>query len=531
MFIVVVDSTMMNVAISQIVKDLKTDLGSVQAAISIYSLVMAALIMTGAKLGDVRGIKRMFTIGIVIFGVGTLLAAVSWNIWILTLGWSIIEGIGAALILPLAFALIFANYEGRERAIGFGLLGGVMASASAVGPILGGVLTTYLSWRVGFAGEVVVVIIILPLIPYIRESAGDAEGSVDWFGSLFSIVGLGSLVLGFILAGRYGWWDAKREFTIGGTNIVPLGLSVTPFLMAFGLVMIAVFLHWQQRREARDKSPLARISLFKNGHFVAGFSTTTFENLFLAGMLFVIPVFLQSAIGFSAIRTGVALLPFSLLTFIIAMVSPGWGEKVAPKYLIQIGFAMMAGGLLILYAITDLQISVVRMIVPMAITGIGTGLVVAHVVNLTLSAVKPEENTEASGVNSSMRNLGGALGPAIIGSILFASFYGGIVDDVLRSDAAVVSPQERRQIVVDLEDDLQQATPEELESYASQLPEEAGRMLDQTVNNSMVNAQQNALLALVFMAVIPIILASFLSSTKVGKPEQEALVEVESVKT
>ncbi len=227
--------------------------------------------------------------------------AVSWNIQILALGWSLFEGVGAAMVLPLAYALLVTNYSPKEQAIGFGILGGVSASAAAVGPILGGLLTTFASWRLGFAGEVIIAIAIFPFAKYIVEKKTAKEGTtLDWGGAVLSVIGLFSLVLGLILAGRYGWWEATRPFMIGDTQVNPLGLSPTPILVGIGLTFLAAFIHWQMRREKNEQTPLVTMRVLGNGRFINGVSSNIFQSMVITGMLFILPLYLQSAVGYSA---------------------------------------------------------------------------------------------------------------------------------------------------------------------------------------------------------------------------------------
>ena len=393
LFIVVVDSTMMNVAVPTIVKDLNTNVTSVQGVISMYSLIMASLMLVGGKLGALKGVKRIFIIGVIIYGIGTLVAAVSWNIEILALGWSLLEGIGAAMILPLAYALLVTNYSPREQAIGFGVLGGVSASAAAVGPILGGVLTTYASWRLGFAGEVLIAIAILPFAKYIVEKKTAEKGmTLDWGGAVFSVIGLFSLVLGFILAGRYGWWEARRPFMIGDVQVNPLGLSPTPWLIAIGLIFVVGFVHWQIRREKRDQTPLVQMRVLGNWTFLTGVSANIFQSMVIAGLLFVLPLYLQSAVGYSAFQSGLAILPFSIATFVVSLGTSSWSERFSPKRLIQIGVALMVLGTALLYGVISLKITLGQMIIPLGVFGIGMGLLMAHLVNLILSSVHPDDS-------------------------------------------------------------------------------------------------------------------------------------------
>jgi len=511
LFIVVVDSTMMNVAVPTIVKDLNTNVTTVQGIISLYSLVMASLMLLGGKLGALKGVKRIFLVGVVVYGIGTLVAAVSWNVTVLAFGWSLLEGIGAAMIIPLAYALLVTNYDTKGQAIGFGILGGVSASAAAVGPILGGILTTYFSWRWGFAMEVLIAIAIFPFAKYIVEKkTAEDNMTLDYVGTLLSFVGLFSLVLGMILAGRYGWWEAKRPFTIGDAQVNPLGLSPTPYLIGFGLIFVIAFIHWQMRREKNNQTPLVSMRVLGNGTFLTGVSANIFQSMVITGMLFIIPLYLQSAVGYSAFQSGLAILPFSVTTFLVSLGSSSWSERIPAKRLIQVGVLFMLVGLFLFYRQISLTITIGQMIIPMGVFGIGMGLLMAHLVNLILTSVDSKDSPEASGTNNAMDQLGNSLGTAVVGSLLMAFFFGNVVDTVLKDFNIEVSPQERTQIITFLEDAREVITEDEYQAVYKQLPAEVQQGIETLKDNSIVTAMEDTLIVVGALLFIMFLLTTFL---------------------
>ena len=241
-FVMVLDQAVMNVSISQLVDDFNTSVTAIQAVITLYSLVMAMFMLTGGKIGDIFG-RRAFVIGLVIYGVGSGLTAIAPTVGILTLGWSILEGLGAALVLPALAALIAGNYEGGDRAVAYSVIGGVAGAGIAVGPIVGGWATTELSWRVVFAGEVV-------LVP--RSSRNDslsdaprpgAAPRLDGVGAVLSASGLGLVVLGVLQGSNWGWVRPKNS------PIELFGFSLTPFMIAVGGIVLWAFVAWQHHRE------------------------------------------------------------------------------------------------------------------------------------------------------------------------------------------------------------------------------------------------------------------------------------------
>ncbi|KAB1198307.1 MULTISPECIES: MFS transporter [Haloferax] len=511
MFIGTIDSSMMNVAVPAIVSDLQTDVTSVQAAITFYGLVMASLMLPAGRVATMYGIKRIYALSLVFYGIGTLLAAISWNMGVLFLGWSVIEGIAAAVLLPIGFTLIAINYEGKHRAMGLGLLAGVSAAAAALGPIFGGILTTFFTWRYGFAGEFILTLVALALVPFVADYR-DSDVTLDWVGALLSIVGIGAVVLGFILGGKFGWVRATRPFEVGGTQVNPVGLSPTVWLLLLGLVFIVAFVHWQIRRERRGKTPLLPIRVVQNAGFVSGAATWVFRSVALAGFLFVVPLFLQSAAGFSAFESGLALLPFSIAGFVFALGTTGWRKRVQPKYLIQIGAIAMVVGVLLFYRQTSTTMTITSMILPMAVIGVGLGLIMGQIVELTLSSVDETDVSEASSTLNATGMLGYAVGTAIFGSALLSSFYGSVVDGVLRTEGITATAQERQEIVIRLQDAREIVTEAEREAAYAALPPETQQVLFELVQDAMVASMELTLLLVAGVTAVMLAVATFLPS-------------------
>src|SRR5512144_1665254 len=237
----VLDTSVMNVSITQLVEDFDTEVTAIQATITLYTLVMAAFMITGGKLGDMWGRRRAFTIGLVIYSIAPVLA-------VLVLGWSVIEGLGAALVLPALAALVGGNYTGGDRAIAYGVIGGLAGAGIAVGPLLGGWVTTYLSWRLVFAGEVVVVVLILLVLRWIDDvPVAGRPARIDVVGSALSVVGLGLVVLGVLQSTDWGWLRPRNS------PITVLGFSLTPFVIGAGFVALGLMRAWLRRREERGQ--------------------------------------------------------------------------------------------------------------------------------------------------------------------------------------------------------------------------------------------------------------------------------------
>ncbi len=243
LLVMIVDTTMISVSIGNISNDLDSNLKDIQWAITIYSLVMAAFMLLGGKIGDIYGRKKAFVVGAVIYGIGTLTAALASNITTLITGWSVIEGIGSALMMPATISLLLANYSGKDRKIAFGIWGGMAGAAAAIGPLFGGWVTTNLSWRWGFGSEILIVIVILVFAHLIKESKSkDKNQSLDYIGMILSSFGVASLVYAFIEASTYGWWKAKELYSVGFLEINVFGLSISAVTMILGIILIAIFI-------------------------------------------------------------------------------------------------------------------------------------------------------------------------------------------------------------------------------------------------------------------------------------------------
>ncbi|MFC6731060.1 MULTISPECIES: MFS transporter [unclassified Haladaptatus] len=510
MFIGVIDSTLMNVAIPSIVVDLETTVTVVQGAISFYAMVMAALILPGGKLSSMYGVRRLMTATLIVYAVGTTLAAVSWNIIVLYIGWSVIEGAAAAVLLPLTFTVLLVSYEGVDRAKALGILAGVNAAGAAFGPLLGGAVTTFASWRWGFGIEVLIVLVALFFVRYLpAEPVTTTRSKLDVGGALLSIVGTTALVAGVLLAGRYGWLAARRPFVIGVWQLDLFGASPTVWLIGLGLVVFAVFVQYERRIERDGGSPLVPVRLLANGPFTAGVVTNAVRSLVLAGFIFIIPVFLQSGAGYTAFETGVAMLPFSVATFVASIFTTDWRRFVPPKLLIQGGIVLMGLGTLSLVSQTSLDTTVVQLVVPMVLVGLGLGLVMAQLIDMTLSAVETADSAAASGLLNATMMLGYAFGTAIVGTYLLRQFYGGVVTGVLTAVDADVPFGDRATLVVALEDAVETATKETQREFLASLSPAQQELLASVFDTAIVQAQRATLLLLTLLVLL-VLLASTL---------------------
>ncbi len=404
-----------------LIRELHTTLQSLQWVISAYSLTLAALTVTGGRLGDIFGRRRMFRLGAFLFAVGSFVASISGSVPTLILGESIVEGIGAAMMMPATASLLVAKYRGHDRALAFGIWGGVAAAASAVGPILGGFLTTHYSWRWGFRINVGVVALLLLGSTVIDDEPAAGKKTLDGVGVLLSALGLLAVVFGIIEASSYGWVRAIKPFAVAGREISLNGFSIVPFAIFVGLLILAVFVLWERRVERHGGMPIVSTQIFKNRSFVAGASVVGVMMLAQNGVIFSLPVFLQSVRNLDAFHTGLMLLPMSVLLLVISPTAAALSKRIPHKRLIQMGLAVNFFALLLLRWALGVTTPLAALLPGLALYGIGLGLVLSQINNLTLSAVPVEEAGEASGVTNTFRQIGSALGSAIIGSVLLTS--------------------------------------------------------------------------------------------------------------
>jgi EmrB/QacA subfamily drug resistance transporter len=427
-FLMVLDQAVMNVAISQLVEDFDTTVTTIQMVIALYALVMAGLMLTGGKLGDLWGRRRAFAIGLVIYGAGSALTAASWNVPSLMFGWSILEGIGAALVLPALVALVAGNYKGADRAIAYGALGGVAGAGIAVGPILGGWMTTDFTWRLVFVGEVIVAIGILLGTRMIREPERE-QGTprLDWVGSVLSASGLALIVFGVLQASNWGWLAPRSS------PIEPFGFSLTPFVIAAGALVLGGFVSWERRREEHGLAPLVHLGMLRIRALRGGVSMLLAQNLILMGIFFTIPLYLQIVQGLDALETGVQMLPASAGLFLAALAGSALAKRFAPRVLVRVGLLIVLVAIAMLLGTIEPELDSGAFLAATGVLGIGMGLIVSQLGNVVQSAVGDADRSEAGGLQNTAQQLGSSLGTALLGAIVISglifAFTSNIADD------------------------------------------------------------------------------------------------------
>jgi MFS family permease len=414
-FVMTLDSSVMNVSIATVAKDVGTTVTGIQGAITAYTLVMAALMITGAKVGALIGRKRAFAIGCVIYACGSFTTAIAPNFPVLLFGWSFLEGVGAALILPAIVALVAGNFPQERRPAAYGMVAAAGAIAVAVGPLIGGFCTTYFSWRWVFAGEVVIVIAILFLQRRIADAPAEERPKFDVVGAVLSAAGLTLLVLGVLKSGTWGWIQPKP----GGP--VWAGLSPTIWLILAGLVVIWLFFRWEDHREGAGQEPLVRRSMLQNRQMKGGLTMFFFQYLVQAGFFFVVPLYLSICLGLTALETGARLLPLSVTLLLGAIGIPKLWPTVSPRLVVRCGLFSLFAGTVVLLGALDIHSGPEVVFVPLLLIGLGIGALASQLGAVTVSAVPDDQASEVGGVQNTMTNLGASIGTALAGSLLFAS--------------------------------------------------------------------------------------------------------------
>lgn len=429
-FVMVLDSTVMNVSISTVVKDLDTSVEAMQGAITFYALTMAAFMVLGAKLGDVWGRRRAFVIGAIIFALGSLITALSPTFAVLFLGWSVIEGLGAVLVIPAIMALVADNYEGRDRITAFAIIGAISGAAAAAGPLIGGFVTTYFDWRWVFASEVVIMALVLLGVRAVRDRHTTVTVKIDVASAVLVALGLVSIVFGMLQSKTWGWITPLQSPEIAGVKLEPLGLSVVPFLILIGFVFIRFFWTRQTKLAAAGRDPLIDVTMFSIPALRSGLAVLGAQYTIIGGVFFMIPVYLQMTLGLDALETGLRIFPLSIAVMVFSFVGTKLSGRWTPRRIVQVGQVILVVSILVLISAVSTQLENVMFSIGMFTAGAGLGLLASQLGNVTMSAVDASRSSEVGGVQGVFQNLGSSLGTALIGSVLIFSLTSSFIGSV-----------------------------------------------------------------------------------------------------
>ncbi len=423
-FVMALDTTVMNTAIATVADDVGTTVTGIQTAITLYTLVMASLMITGGKIGEIIGRKRAFAIGCIIYACGSFTTSLAPNLTVLMIGWSFLEGVGAVLIMPAIVALVASNFGKPDRPRAYGLVAAAGAIAAALGPLIGGFFTTYASWRWVFAGEVLIVLVILLLTRRMKDTPAEEGVKLDLAGTGLSAAGLGLIVLGILKSGTWGFVQPKP----GAPEW--LGLSPVIWMIFAGGVVLALFVAWENRRIARGEGALFDPSMLRNIQLRGGVSSFFFMFMIQAGLFFAVPLFLSIALGLSAIETGVRLLPLSLSLLAFAAGIPKLRPNASPRRVVRLGFVSLFAGLVLLVGLLDIGAGPEIVTWPLLLAGAGLGAMASQLGAVTVSSVPDEQSGQVGGLQNTGTQLGASIGTALAGALLIsaltASFFTGI---------------------------------------------------------------------------------------------------------
>jgi MFS family permease len=434
-FVMVLDGTVMNVSISTVVKDLHTTVTAMQAAITFYTLTMAAFMLLGAKLGDVWGRRNAFVIGSCVYALGSLVTALSPTVQVLFLGWSIIEGLGAVLVIPAIAALVAENYQGRARVSAYAIIGAVSGAAVAAGPLIGGFVTTYFNWRFVFAAEVVIMAAVVLFSRLITDEGGREHVRIPVLSVLVSSVGLLLLVFGMLQTKTWGWIVPLKSPEIAGNAIAPLGISLAAWLMVAGGALIYLFVRLQVRLVAAGRAPLVHVDMFSIRRLRSGLSVLGAQYAVAAGLFFIVPVYLQMTLGLDALQTGLKIFPLSVSVILFSIVGTLLSRRWSPRRIVRVGQLVLVFGALLLLASVTPDLKSGFFAAGMFLAGIALGLLASQLGNVNVSSVPEKQASEVGGLQGVFQNLGSSLGTALIGSILIGalatSFASGVASSGL----------------------------------------------------------------------------------------------------
>ena len=440
MFVLVVDTSIMNVSISAVVRDLGTTVSGVQGAIALEALVSAAFILIGSKVGDLFGRKRAYVMGLLGYAIGAAAMTVAQNLIAIVVFWAIIGGIGASLLLPSMQSLIHGNFQGAAQKQVYALVGAAAAIAAAVGPLLGGFITTFFSWRIAFLLELVIIIVVLSGIKLVRDVPYTGSRVVDAVGALLSIVGMGGIVLGILV------WQEGGEYVLA--------------ILASGAIALAGFATWLIRRKRQEKATLIDPDLFRSKHFQLGISQQMLQQIALGGLMIALPIYLQMVLEYNAMEAGLSIAPLSLSMFAVAMLAGRKAGRRRPSTVVRIGFLLLTVGIGVLIPIVPRADSGWYLLVPLLLAGSGLGLLVSQLNNYTLAPISEERVSEAAGVNSAAGSFGLSFGLAFAGAIMLATL--SFAFTALAQDSTVLPPSDKERVAVALEEDAELMTNTQL---------------------------------------------------------------------
>jgi MFS family permease len=516
-FLMTLDTSVMNVSIATVAKDVGTTVTGIQTAITLYTLVMAAFMITGGKVGEIIGRKRAFMIGCVVYGCGSGITALARSLPVLLLGWSVLEGLGAVLIMPAVVALVATNFGRSERPRAYGLVASAGAVAVAVGPLVGGLCTTYASWRYVFVGEVVVVLGILLLTRRMADSPAVPGVRLDPMGTLLSAAGLGMIVFAVVRSGTWGFVQPKPD--------APQWLGTSPviWLLLGGGAVLAVFVWWEARRLREQRAVLVDPHMLAAPRLQGGLTSFFFQFTLQSGLFFVIPLFLSVALGLSAVATGVRLLPLSVTLLAGAVGVPKAFPHTSPRRIVRVGFALLFLGIVVLLAALDAGAGADIVTGPLLLAGLGIGTLASQLGSVTVSAVPDSQSGEVGGIQNTVTNLGASIGTALSGAILIAVLTSTFLGSVASNPA--VPKELSARATTELSSGIPFVSDADLDAalQKANVPADTANAIVSENAQSRLNGLRAALAVLALIALLALVLTRRVPSVQPGDEVTGAL--------
>jgi EmrB/QacA subfamily drug resistance transporter len=501
MFVLVVDTSLMNVSISSVVRDLDTTVSGVQSAIALEALVSAAFILIGSKIGDLIGRKRAYVLGLLGYAIGALAMTLAQSLTAIIVFWAIVGGLGASLLLPAMQSLVHGNFEGAAQRKAYALVGASAAIAAAVGPLLGGFITTYLSWRVAFLLEDVIIAVVLFNIKLVRDAPYTGDRHIDAVGAVLSVFGMGGIVLSILV-----WQE-------GGERVAAL--------LVIGAIGMGLLVAWLVRRKRDGRPALIDAGLFGSKVFRSGVSSQMLQQIALGGTMIALPIYLQMVLEYNAMASGLSIAPLSLSMFGVALLAGRRAGERRPSAIIRFGFALLALGMAILIPIVPRADSGWWLVIPLLIAGSGLGLLVSQLNNYTLAPISEERVSEAAGVNSAAGSFGLSFGLAFAGAIMLATL--SIVFTDMADSSAVLSQPEQQRVGQALEDDAEVMSNTQLDELLAGQPADVQAEIVRINTDARPRALQVALAIPLLASLIG--LFNGFRMVRMPDPEPSAVVE------
>jgi MFS family permease len=511
LFMVAYNISVMPAIMSPLVRELNSSVGAIQGILVVFSLVTASFAPTTENLCRFYGRTRIFGIGLMLYGIGIALTSLSPTIGILAISFSLLTGLAATPLIssPWAIAEMIYSGEDEEQTTLVLVLASVVGGLS--GGILGGFIAYNFGWRWAFLPSLSVLILVLRFHRSLPNVTLSIPQPIDWIGGLFSFLGLSSIFVGIGLAGEFGWWVPKREFSIAGLIIPPFAISIVPTLIAVGMILLGFFGFWQRWQANRSGASLFQIGLLRRREFIFGMLAAMLHTLIVTGVQFNLFQFVPIALSLNPFRTAIAIMPYNLTMPLVLVAVVKYlilGNRIAPKYIVCSGIALLAAGIAVLYNSLHPNVSALELMPGLIIMGMGSGLFSSYASVLTFSSASVADKPQCPGIYNPIQNLGSSLGRGILGTALVFFTSQGIVDSVLEKLGQTLTTVQRIEVIAQLQEMLQTFSREEIRAvFANKVPPSVYPSLQSINLNAATTGIRNSLLIALLLTVVCLVCA------------------------